>query len=112
MLLDFWASWCGPCRAEFPNLREAYEKYHDMGFEIFGVSFDSDREAWIGTIDSAGLLWTNVIAEDGVTRDGAIWQAYGLNGVPWNYLIDAESGMIIAKNLRGKELGEKLEELL
>lgn len=112
VLLDFWASWCGPCRKELPNLKAAYEEYRDRGFDIFGVSFDSSRDKWLRTVSDEDMSWPNIIAEDGATRDSGIWQAYGLNGIPWNYLIDAESGMIVAKNLRGEDLPEKLAELL
>ncbi len=109
LLLDFWASWCGPCRAENPNLVAAYEKYHDKGFEIFGVSFDGNKDKWIEAIEADKMNWIHV-------SDLKAWQCaagklYGIQSIPSNVLIDKE-GKIIAKNLRGEELEKKLAEIL
>ncbi len=108
-LLDFWASWCGPCIAELPYMRAAYEKYHDRGFEIYGVSYDEDGDAWRAMIESEGMDWVHVSALRG--WDCPTQPLYGVNAIPRNYLIDSR-GNIVAKNLRGEALVKKLEEIL
>lgn len=107
-LLDFWASWCGPCRQENPNVVKAYQKYHDKGFEIYAVSLDTKRESWIAAIKKDGLTWTHVSDLKG-------WEAgpaadYGVRAIPSNVLIDKE-GKVLAKNLRSEDLQRTLEQL-
>jgi len=109
VLIDFWASWCGPCRAENPNVVAAYEKYHDKGFEIFGVSLDESKEKWLEAIEKDGLTWSHVSDLKGWGNEVA--KLYGVQGIPHSVLVDKE-GNIVAKNLRGEELHEKLEEVL
>ena len=110
VLLDFWASWCGPCRAENPNVVKAYNKYRDKGFTILSVSLDQPgkKEAWLGAIHKDGLTWTHV--SDLKFWDNAVAKQYGIRAIPQNYLLDP-SGKIIAKNLRGEELNKRLDEL-
>lgn len=108
LLVDFWASWCAPCRAENPNVVALYNQYHEKGFDIVGVSFDSNRDRWLGAIKDDGLTWHHV-------SDLAYWEnkagkLYGIRSIPSNVLIDP-SGVIIAKNIMGDDLKKKLEEL-
>lgn len=109
VLIDFWASWCGPCRKENPNVVKLYNEMHDKGFEILGVSFDTDRAKWLKAIEDDGLTWPHVSDLQGWSN--AAGKLYGVNAIPHTVLLDKE-GIIIAKNLRGEELREKLEELL
>lgn len=108
-LVDFWASWCGPCMGEVPHLKQTYEKFHDKGFEIYGVSFDKDRERWLGAVETNGMNWIHVSDLNGFDNQAA--KDYAVQGIPSNFLIDAE-GVIVATNLRGEALYEKIEELL
>jgi thiol-disulfide isomerase/thioredoxin len=109
VLLDFWASWCGPCRQENPAVVKAYHRFHDKGFDIFGVSLDTDKAKWITAIKKDGLDWTQVSDLKGWKAD--VVALYGIQGIPMNYLLD-KNGIIVAKGLRGEDLAKKLEELL
>jgi len=110
VLLDFWASWCGPCMGEMPHLTAAYKKYHKKGFEIFGVSFDRNKEAWMNAIKNTKMEWVNVSTLNRFDNPAA--EEYVVESIPTNLLIDCSNGVIIAKNLRGEEVEKKLAELL
>lgn len=109
VLVDFWASWCGPCRAENPNVVAAYNKYKDKNFTILGVSLDKTKEAWLKGIKEDGLTWNHI--SDLKFWDSEAVGLYGFNGIPYNVLIDP-TGKIIADNLRGSALESKLAEVL
>lgn len=109
LLVDFWASWCGPCRAENPNVVEIYNDYHEKGFDILGVSLDMKKENWIKAIEDDGLIWHNISDLKYWSNEAA--RAYAVSGIPSNVLLD-QNGIIIAKNLRGNDLRAKVEEIL
>jgi thiol-disulfide isomerase/thioredoxin len=109
LLLDFWASWCGPCRAENPNVVKAYKRYHPKGFEILGISLDDRKDQWLAAVKKDGLNWKQVSDLKGGYNSAAI--LYGVQVIPTNYLLDKD-GTIIAANLRGDDLEKKLAELL
>ena len=105
-LVDFWASWCGPCRKENPVVKAAYEQFHELGFDVIGVSVDQDADAWLEAVEEDQLPWTQVRdAENKVSEDYLIYY------IPSNFLFD-QNGTMVAKGLRGEDLAAKLSELL
>jgi len=115
VLLDFWASWCGPCRMENPNIVAAYAKYKDAkfkgakGFTIYSVSLDQNKEAWMKAIKMDNLSWEYHVSDLGGWQSKPA-QIYGVNSIPASYLID-QNGVIVGKNLRGPALEAALEKL-
>lgn len=108
-LVDFWASWCGPCRAENPNVVKAYQAYHEKGFNILSVSLDSNHEKWEAAIEKDSMPWYHVSSLKGWEEPVAV--LYDIHAVPDNLLLDSH-GKVIARGLRGAKLAEKLAELL
>jgi peroxiredoxin len=109
VLVDFWASWCGPCREENPAVVKAYRQYHTKGFAILGVSLDEKKDKWAEAVRKDRLEWMQVSDLKGWQNSAA--ELYGVKGIPMNYLLDKD-GKIIARGLRGEELEKKLEELV
>lgn len=109
VLVDFWASWCGPCRAEMPNVVAAYQKYHDKGFDILSLSFDSNRDAWLKAINDLGMTWHHLSDLKGWESLAA--QKYGIRSIPSTLLFDP-TGKVVAADLRGDALSAKLEEVM
>ena len=105
-LVDFWASWCGPCRHENPVVKAAYEQFHELGFDVIGISVDQDKDAWLEAVADDQLPWTQVRdSENKVSEDYLIYY------IPSNFLFD-QNGTMVAKGLRGEDLAAKLSELL
>lgn len=109
LLLDFWASWCGPCRRENPNVVKAYQLYKDKGFDVLGVSLDRNKASWLAAIEKDGLIWHQ-------TSDLKFWSSepaklYGVRAIPSNFLLD-KNGIIVGKDLREEELLNTLEKLI
>jgi len=108
VLIDFWASWCRPCRMENPNVVKVYQKYKDKGFEILGVSLDADKDKWLKAISDDGLTWKHI--SDLKQWQSSVVPLYGIEGIPMTVLLDKD-GKILAKNLRGEALEQKLASL-
>ena len=108
-LIDFWASWCGPCMGEVPYLVDAYAEYHSKGFEIYGVSLDREKDPWVNAISKNKMDWKHV--SDLKFWDCVAARAYNVNSIPANYLVDSK-GNIVARNLRGPALSQTLSKLL
>lgn len=109
VMIDFWASWCKPCRAEFPNLKKVYAQYKSKGFEIFGVSIDEKEQDWLGALKNEQPSWLQV--RDNAGQQNSVAALYAISYIPQTYLLDKD-GKIIAKELRGAELEKKLAEIL
>lgn len=110
VLIDFWASWCGPCRMENPNVVRLYNEVHGKGFEVYSVSLDKDKTAWINAIAKDGLVWKSHVSDLAYWSSSVVKQ-YGFSGIPFTVLIDRE-GKIVGKGLRGPQLEEAVKQLL
>lgn len=106
IILDFWASWCGPCRREIPNLKEIYSKFGDKGFDIVSISIDKEEKPWLNAVKSEDLKWTNIRDTDHKIAD-----KYKVTAVPTMYIVDSK-GRLVGENLRGEELAAKISELM
>ena len=109
VLVDFWASWCGPCRGENPNVVKAYNQFKDKNFTVLGVSLDKDKAEWIKAIGEDKLTWYHI--SDLKYWNSAAVALYGFDGIPYNVLVDPQ-GKIIGTNLRGTDLEIKLGEII
>jgi len=109
VLIDFWASWCEPCRAESPNLKTQYQLYKDKGFEIISVSLDTDKKSWLKAINDDGLTWLQVSDLKGYRSEAV--QSYGIGGVPSFFLIDRDGKIIANTNIQGAPLNQRLAEI-
>ena len=109
VILNFWASWCGPCRQEMPEVKKIYEQYKDKGFDIVGVSLDNNKKAWVGAINKMELPWHHISDLKGWQCEGAA--VYGINAIPATILYGPD-GKVVAAGLRAHELAEKLAEVL
>lgn len=109
VLLEFWGSWCGPCRKSNPELEKVYQEFKAKGFEILGVASDTSRDAWLTAIEQDGISWTNVSDLQGSQNKAAV--IYGINYYPSNFLID-RTGKIIARDLKPGKLRERLKKIL
>jgi thiol-disulfide isomerase/thioredoxin len=109
LLVDFWASWCAPCRQENPNVVAVWQKYHNDGFGVMGVSLDSNKDAWMKAVKDDHLTWTQVSDLQGWKNSAAA--LYGVNSIPSNILLD-QNGKIVAHNLRGDDLRNEISALL
>jgi peroxiredoxin len=109
VLVDFWASWCGPCRREMPNVVDAYNKFHDKGFEIVGISLDDEKDKWVEAIGKLNIKWPQMSDLKG--WESTLSKPYNVRSIPFTILID-KNGTIVAENLRGESLHKKLAELL
>ena len=108
-LIDFWASWCGPCHAEMPTIVKAYDEFHEKGLEIIGVSLDSNKKDWTRAISSLQMTWPQMSDLKGWESEGA--RLYGVHSIPASVLVN-QQGKIVAQNLRGENLLQKLAELM
>jgi thiol-disulfide isomerase/thioredoxin len=117
VLVDFWATWCGPCIAELPNVIENYEKYHDRGFEVVGISLDVDKEQLDEFLAKKSLSWPTLWSEEIADKigdnpyDHPLAKKYGVDALPSTVLVD-QQGKVVALGVSGKRLGDKLAELL
>ncbi|MEY4738757.1 MAG: hypothetical protein RLZZ05_141, partial [Bacteroidota bacterium] len=109
VLVDFWASWCKPCRMENPNVVAAYQQFKDKNFTVLGVSLDKNKEAWVNAIKEDGLAWTHV--SDLKQWQSSVVPMYQIEGIPFNVLLDPQ-GKVIAKGLRGEDLLTQLAAIL